>query len=442
MNPLLKIQNFFIYFFKGFSPIEKSLLLIFLVIGLLSTVTVSRHHYLNTTHEVPEEGGVFSEGLVVAKPELDQILNQLSKSSLLYLDKDGKINGELASSFKVSDDAKKFTLDLRDGVSADEILARVRERQDLFANIEVGKEGEKTIVFSLRQAYGPFLYTLTTPIFDNGPYLIKSQDNKEVKLEANPQFNLGQPFISEIDFKLYADKEHQITALRRREITAMFGGEISNLSGYHIVKMVLPQYLVLFFNLDNPTLNSLDTRTKLANFDNLPLGLHLTLVTTKQDESLSFTNNLKKKWEEKGAKIELQTYDTETLDKEIIPARRFDILITGIDLGRENDPNPFWHSKETGKEGKNFSDFKNAQMDQALEGLRKKITVDDLVAAWLDVTKIIQDQKPAIILDQKVASYAVSDAVNGISDKKISDSPSRFNEVWKWYLKTKRVKIN
>lgn len=439
MTILKKIVQIFLKIFKSLRRVEKSLLLLFLIILVLSSATLSRRQYLRNTKIVAAAGGILKEGLVVTKSELDQVLDQLSKSSLLYLDSNNELKGQLVSNFKISDDAKNFSLELKEGILADDILARIQERKDLFANIEVNKSGERTIEFKLRQAYGLFLLTLTAPIFENGPYILEKQTKEEIILKSNEQFVPGRPLISKIELNIYADQKNAEIALKKREVDSLVNTNLS-VNGFSKYTITLPQYLILFFNHNNPKL-SLENRRKMANFEKLDSDLSLTLATTKSELNLNWASNLKKRWEEKGAKIEIKLYDTEILEKDIIPPRSFDLLLLGINLGRENDPYPFWHSKEVSSEGRNFANFKNAKMDQALEGLRKKTTLKAQDEARGEVTKIIEEERPALFLDQQIVTYMVSDKIKGLSNQSGGNLASRFNEVWNWYIETKRVKI-
>ena len=144
--------------------------------------------FLSFTKPVPAEGGVYTEGIVGEPMHINPILAQatdvdadmvqLVYSSLFSYDDAGRLRPSLAEGYELQEDGKKYVVKLRSGVkwhdgqdlTADDVLFTFRTIQDasyrspLRANwqgVDVSKDDDQTVVFSLKKAYFDFLENLT-----------------------------------------------------------------------------------------------------------------------------------------------------------------------------------------------------------------------------------------------------------------------------------------
>ncbi len=430
---LPKLKKFFFLWFN-FGP-ERPWVLLFFVILVLAFSARWRLNYLAHTQLAPAFGGVYQEGLVASRAELDQVVEKLTKSSFFYFDAQKNLQPYLAKDYTVSPDAKTFTLNLKDGISLDEIFAALEKRKDLFANIELKKTPPSTIQFVLRQSYGPFLTTLTTPLFESGPFVLEKEDAKQVVLAANPSA-LFKPYLERLIFNLYPEKKSAQMALKQKEVLGLLSAEEKK-ENQNQYELTLPFYQILFFNFQKPNL-TLENRAKLLE-GNLTADQSVEILTNLAEENISKAQQLKRDFERAGASIKIKSAETKEVN-ERLKKGDFETALTWIDLGCENDPYPFWHSKEIGGEGRNFSGAKNIKIDQSLEELRKKNNLADQEKQWQEVKKVLEQEKAAMFLGQRVLSFAVDSKVKGISIGQGCNPASRFNEVWKWYIKEKREK--
>lgn len=266
-------------FFETLGPRERVFVFFLIVVfsvGILSWFAVL---FFSLTKPVPAEGGAYTEGVVgepaYINPALSQItdadadadLIQLVYSGLFGYDDHGKIQPLLAEKYDVVEDGKKYTVVLRSGVkwhdgenlTADDVVFTVRLIQDpaykspLRANwqgVEVSKEADNRISFSLKKPYFDFLENLTVGILPkhswegvspekfalndlnlrpvgSGPFRVegfKKDSNGDIlsyELRAFPDYFEGAPFLQKVTLFFYHGEEELVSAYNRREILGM-----------------------------------------------------------------------------------------------------------------------------------------------------------------------------------------------------------------------------
>lgn len=283
-------------------------LLFIAVSGLFTWLTML---FLALTKPVPTEGGVYTEGIVGEPMHINPILSQSTEadadivqlvySSLFSYDDMGKIRSSLAEGYELLEEGKKYVVKLRPGVkwhdgqnlTADDVLFTFRTIQDpsyrspLRANwqgVEVSKEDDLTVVFSLKKAYFDFLENLTVGIVPkhvwdgiapekfsltdvnlnpvgSGPFRVegfKKDSNGTIlsyELRAFPQYFEGAPFLQKIVLYFYKSEDEVLSAYRRREILAMgnvspesFPEDIKNQKDTVVHTVAQPRVFALFLN--------------------------------------------------------------------------------------------------------------------------------------------------------------------------------------------------
>lgn len=283
-------------------------LLFIAVSGLFTWLTML---FLALTKPVPTEGGVYTEGIVGEPMHINPILSQSTEadadivqlvySSLFSYDDMGKIRPSLAEGYELLEEGKKYVVKLRPGVkwhdgqnlTADDVLFTFRTIQDpsyrspLRANwqgVEVSKEDDLTVVFSLKKAYFDFLENLTVGIvpkhvwdgiapekfsltdvnlnpIGSGPFRVegfKKDSNGTIlsyELRAFPQYFEGAPFLQKIVLYFYKSEDEVLSAYRRREILAMgnvspesFPEDIKNQKDTVVHTVAQPRVFALFLN--------------------------------------------------------------------------------------------------------------------------------------------------------------------------------------------------
>ncbi len=289
------------------SKSERAIIIALLVAGAVAglvAVWAISSSYLIT---IPARGGSFSEGILgvprhinplLASSDADRDLVTLIYSGLLRATSPESYINDLAESYEISTDGLVYTVKIKEAkwhdgvaVSAGDVAFTIRSAQSSLiksprrANWEgVGVEviDSKTIRFTLKQPYAPFLENLTMGILPEhkwksvspeefalspmnlapigtGPYKYTSSKQgdtgttKELSLTANQDFTLGEPNISKIVLRFYLDEKNLVSALEQGVIGSVSGlsaeGATSlTASGYEIVSTPLPRVFGLFFN--------------------------------------------------------------------------------------------------------------------------------------------------------------------------------------------------
>lgn len=267
--------------------------------------------FLSFTKPVPAEGGVYTEGIVgepihinpilAQATDVDADMVQLVYSSLFSYDDAGRLRPSLAEGYELQEDGKKYVVKLRSGVkwhdgqdlTADDVLFTFRTIQDasyrspLRANwqgVDVSKDDDQTVVFSLKKAYFDFLENLTVGIvpkhiwdgippekfsladvnlnpIGSGPFRVegfKKDSNGTIlsyELRAFPQYFEGAPFLQKVVLYFYGSEEDMLSAYRRREILAAsnvtpgsFPEDLKNQKDTVIHDVSQPRVFAVFLN--------------------------------------------------------------------------------------------------------------------------------------------------------------------------------------------------
>ncbi len=278
--------------------------------GILLLATLLGYStYSLATVLVPDQGGVFREGVAGNPKYLNPLLCDatdidLDLCSLLYrgltrIDKHGRVVPDLAERWTV-EDAVTYTFYMRpdqywhDGqqVTVDDVIFTINVLKDpevfslpdltsLWRAVDVERVDDLTVRFTLSEPFTPFLdYTSigllpehvwrnvpaselatkplnATPI-GNGPLRVVETAADHIRLEPSPFYRGQRPYLNALELRFYPDHASLFTAFEN--------GEIDGIS--HVLSQDLPaatqrddlalfsavqsEYLTILFNLTNP----------------------------------------------------------------------------------------------------------------------------------------------------------------------------------------------
>jgi len=309
------------------SNTEKTILAVLAFIILISSY-VALNQYLGKNFKVivPQQGGNLTEGTIgsprfinplLATSETDKDLTALVYSGLMRLDGNGNLIPDLADNVEVSEDGLQYTLHVSDNakfhddtpVTADDVIFTINKTKDPelkspkrsnWEGVLVERVDDKTVRFTLNQAYEPFLQNTTLGILPRhiwegvtsaefafsvynsnpigtGPYQIEkiTRDSigipKTYVLKAYKNFLLGKPYINTITFKFAKNEDELIQMYQTGKIEALHGispekAQKLQTENYKISTTPLPRIFGIFFNQDkanvlasNPVRNALNT---------------------------------------------------------------------------------------------------------------------------------------------------------------------------------------
>ncbi|MBX4200330.1 peptide ABC transporter substrate-binding protein [Candidatus Parcubacteria bacterium] len=292
---------------REFTLAERTIFYIFVGIFILSSIVlllkVNNSYLIN----VPIRGGTLIEGVVgnpryinpvLALSEADKNLTALVYSGLVRLTSEGKVEKDLADSVTVSDDGLIYTAHIKDGavfhdgtpVTADDIIFTIQKITNpavkspqfgYWNGISVEKTDDRTVTFTLKKPYTPFINNLSLGILPkgiwnnvsddefpfsqfnslpigSGPYQIDSVKRNSGGIpdyyELAPFLDNGDgPYIEKIVFKFYPNDTDLLGAYRNGDVESISGvspDEAKDLiqNGAHIISSPLPRIFGVFFN--------------------------------------------------------------------------------------------------------------------------------------------------------------------------------------------------
>ena len=291
--------------FSSFSRREWAVFILFLLVLIFSTLGLLQavnKHFMVT---VPAHGGSISEGIIgtprfvnplLASSPTDQDLTSLIYSGLMRKNSDGTLSLDLASKYEEGEDGLSYTFTLRDNLffhddtplTTDDIIFTINQARDPLTKsaqkinwdrVNVKKVDDKTIEFSVRDAYPAFLENMTLGIMPthiwsdspielheantnpigSGPYKIKNVSRESsgtiegYDLTAFKKFALGEPYIKNISIHFYQNEKELTDALTEGtvdQISSITPSTAKDLAdkGYTVESAVLPRVFGLFFN--------------------------------------------------------------------------------------------------------------------------------------------------------------------------------------------------
>jgi ABC-type transport system substrate-binding protein len=323
--------------FKILKGPERMFFLALAVIAFLSAAYLVAVFYIKNTQEAPAYGGTYTEG-IVGQPrfinpiygetnDIDRTIIDLVYSGLMTYDKDGKIVNDLVKNYQVSDDGKTYSFELKDNLfwqdgkplTVDDVIFTIRVIQNSdyksplranWLNIAAEKTSDKSFVLALGSPYNSFLENCVLKIIPqhvwknvlpenfalssynlqpigSGPYsfLGIEQTNtnfiKNLSLVANHNYYGKLPYISNINFQFFGNKEDLIKAANQKNID---GFSLASLDGneaeaekqikqgwttngkFNVYSFSLPRYFAVFFNTEKPRIFSDSNVNKALNY--------------------------------------------------------------------------------------------------------------------------------------------------------------------------------
>jgi peptide/nickel transport system substrate-binding protein len=541
---------------------EKIALAILLGAAVLSLGFSARNFYYLHTTAVPAEGGSYTEGMLgqptyinplLASADPDLSLTNLVFSGLYKYDSNGQLVPDLADGMpQISADQKQYTINLKRNatwhngqpVTADDVVFTVQTLQDpdfkspafpLWQSTTVQKLSDYSVRFTTSSISGPFMSNLTLPILPkniwgsvdaqnfllskynleavgSGPYSIKeikklpSGKVEQITLASYSDYYAGKPKIDQINIKFYDTSDDMLNAFDSREIDGFgfvpLGSSLyldKNQPKTQVLTIPLPQYQMVFFNLNNPILSDQNVRQALSLATDrqeiidsvfkgnalLPVSPFVfndpqnptlipntvdvnkakslldasgwtvdpkTNLRSKKGQTFSITiatndnvvnsqaaEILANQWKALGITVNLTVLPSKQLTDTLIKPRTFDVLLFPQKYGADPDPFLFWHSSQVKDPGYNLTGFSNPTADNLIVDARTTTDKNQRAADYQQFNQLVQSQFPVIFLDQTEFVYALDSSLKNVKINSLYDPSQRFYDVADWYVDTSRV---
>ncbi len=293
------------------------------LLGIVLLVSLTGYLALTlSTVEVPEVGGRYIEGTAGSPQMVNPILSQMNAvdqdvaalvfEGLTDLAPNGDLVPLLATRWEVSEDGRVYTFTLREGVvwhdgapfAAADVVFTIQALQDpdfqgspqvsdLWKSVMVDQLDDHTVRFTLQEPFAPFLRYTTlgllpahvladVPAADlpssefstrqpigTGMFRVTEMTSRRVVLASNPNYWGPQPYLAEIEFRAYPDRETALAALQRGEVMGVGGvlpAELAGLSRLPEVRFHsarLAEYTMVMLNLNRPIFQQVEVRQAL-----------------------------------------------------------------------------------------------------------------------------------------------------------------------------------
>jgi peptide/nickel transport system substrate-binding protein len=264
-----------------------------------------------TTVLVPDEGGIYVEGLAGAPQYVNPLLahyNPVDKdlvslvfNGLTRVNSQGEAEPDLALKWTVSPDSTTYVFQLRQDVQwsdgeqfdADDVIFTIRLMQDpdftgapfqanLWRTVTVDKLDDYTVRFRLGEPYPPFAdyasigilpehvlrgvparelanHPFNTHPVGTGPFMLSSISVKQATLIPNPRyFRNEHPYLDGIQFRFYPTYEQLLTAYQAGEIMGIsyvppyLFDKAASLTSLSLFSARLSGYQITYLNLQDP----------------------------------------------------------------------------------------------------------------------------------------------------------------------------------------------
>lgn len=270
--------------------------------------------------EAPARGGSLTEGIVgsprfinpvLALSDADRDLTALVYSGLLRATPEGNYVHDLAEKYEISEDGRTYTVTLKENVTfhdgapvtAEDVAFTIQKTQTPslksparanWDGVSVETVDERTIVFTLRSPYAPFIGNLafgilpkhlwegvsdeafpwselnTKPV-GSGPFRVRSISRSEggipysYTLERFSRYAQGESYLSRLTLNFYGNESELVQALERGEVESASGISPANLGSATPIVSPLSRVFGVFFNQNNSeVLREKDVRKALS----------------------------------------------------------------------------------------------------------------------------------------------------------------------------------
>ncbi|MCX6812373.1 MAG: ABC transporter substrate-binding protein [Candidatus Berkelbacteria bacterium] len=443
--------------------------------------------WLSKTKKVPALGGNYTEVLVgeakyfnpvLAKSDTDKTIDSLIYSGLTKIDATGQIAPDLAESWTISPDGKTYTFHLRsdavwhDGVpftSAD-VAATIADINDsniqspyfgAWQDVDLQTPDAQTVVFTLKNPYGPFLYntlvgiipdhldpaTISSSPVGTGPYKFskavsgKNSTISEVDLLVNDDYFGPKPLASKVIFQIAGDENQAKDLFGSRSTNAVAGLEIkqNNVANF---SFATSRSFGLIFNLKDNRFKDVAVRKNILS-GNPPAGgtsgFEFSLLTLDKPLAVAQAQSIQNQMAAFSIKVNI---DKKTaIDYEnLLEKRQFQAILYGFDFGYDRDPYPYFDSSQIALPGADFSGFADKNADKLLEDAR--MTTDPIARnqKYDQFFQIFNDQAVGVIYPSQTFQMSVKNNVYGVLALKAFEPWDHLDNFANWYLETKRIK--
>ncbi len=165
----------------------------------------------------------------------------------------------------------------------------------------------------------------------------------------------------------------------------------------------------------------------------------ITIRTSNVPELKNVASAVKTYWERLGIPVNIELYQPGDLSQNVIRPRKYEALLYGMVVGRDEDLYAFWDSQERNDPGLNIALYANKTVDTLLEEARSSNDQALRAADLQKIEDIVAADYPAAFIYAPDFTYTVPNDLKGVVLPQIVTPADRFATVARWYRSTDAV---
>jgi ABC-type transport system substrate-binding protein len=165
----------------------------------------------------------------------------------------------------------------------------------------------------------------------------------------------------------------------------------------------------------------------------------ITIRTSNVPELKNVAAAVKADWEKLGIPVSIELYEPGDLSQNVIRPRKYEALLYGMVIGRDQDLYAFWDSKERNDPGLNIALYANKNVDALLEDARGSADPEKRREDLQKIEDQVAADYPAAFIYAPDFTYAVPADLKGVALPQIIVPSDRFASVASWYRMTDAV---
>lgn len=169
------------------------------------------------------------------------------------------------------------------------------------------------------------------------------------------------------------------------------------------------------------------------------LELLVTIKTSNVPELKVVAEAVQHDWEVLGVPVSLELYEPGDLTQNVIRPRKYDALLFGMVIGRDNDLFAFWESSQRNDPGLNIAMYANKRVDDLLNSIREETNGEAVSEELEEVNELIAKDYPAVFTHAPDFVYHVPENLRGVVLFGIASPFERFSNARFWYRETEFV---
>jgi len=149
---------------------------------------------------------------------------------------------------------------------------------------------------------------------------------------------------------------------------------------------------------------------------------------------------LKENWDALGGNIDVKIFETPgDLRQNAIRPRKYDALLFGEVIGRDNDPYAFWHSSQRLDPGLNIALYTSITGDKLLEEARAMGDNEKRTETYAEWSEELKNDIPAVFLYSPHLIYVASPRISGMNMGNVVTPSERLLSIHEWYVEKTNV---